>query len=477
MADSVHPVRRADIVVLIALAAIVIFPALGQTHHLASREIRHAEIIREIAESNDFFVPRLLGEVYRDKPPVMHAVAAVLVHWAGKPSMFLNRLPSAVAGILGVLATYGLGVVLYERRVGLCAAIALLGIPGYTIMARVARPDMILCTAILGSCLALARGMREQRHGVRTLYFLLAGAACGLGVVTKGPYGILVPILFAAFAPIRRPDWKRPHWGWIGFLCGLFALAAIWVVPVFLRDHGQYLRSMLVQPDLDVTVEEKSRVFLVYLWQGLAYSMPLALFLPLALYDLRRAYSAPLTVAGAIFLIISCVPKKRPHYLLPLYPFLALGIAESMVRHGQTSQWVRRSMWVLLSIGVLSVPIYYGVALPRLHPQEDGDLYLARQILPHIETGATVYCVKTSDEAIAWVAQRTGLTKHFDDRNEASWSAWIASKNAYLLIPENRWRKLRESHKAISFQEVLRCEVESETVLLLRIQPSATGRS
>jgi hypothetical protein len=205
--------------------------------------------------------------------------------------------------------------------------------------------------------------------------------------------------------------------------------------------------------------------------------MPLALFLPLALYDLRRAYSAPLTVAGAIFLIISCVPKKRPHYLLPLYPFLALGIAESMVRHGQTSQWVRRSMWVLLSIGVLSVPIYYGVALPRLHPQEDGDLYLARQILPHIETGATVYCVKTSDEAIAWVAQRTGLTKHFDDRNEASWSAWIASKNAYLLIPENRWRKLRESHKAISFQEVLRCEVESETVLLLRIQPSATGRS
>lgn len=42
------------LVLLTVLSAIVVFPALGQTRHLASREIRHAEIIREIAESGDY---------------------------------------------------------------------------------------------------------------------------------------------------------------------------------------------------------------------------------------------------------------------------------------------------------------------------------------------------------------------------------------------------------------------------------------
>ena len=68
---------------------------------MASREVRHAEIIREMVESGDYLIPRLLGEVYHDKPPVMHVIAAGLTRMAGKPSMMIARMPSAVAGILG----------------------------------------------------------------------------------------------------------------------------------------------------------------------------------------------------------------------------------------------------------------------------------------------------------------------------------------------------------------------------------------
>jgi len=117
MADNFEARRRTllDLVLLLIVSTASVFPFLGQNNHWASREIRHAEIIREMAESGDYLIPHLLGEPYCDKPPVMHVPAALLTRWLGEPSMWVARLPCAVAAILGVLATYGIGRLLREN--------------------------------------------------------------------------------------------------------------------------------------------------------------------------------------------------------------------------------------------------------------------------------------------------------------------------------------------------------------------------
>ena len=71
MAENFRELRTRffDLLVLTALSAMVIFPALGQNRQWVSREIRHAEIVREMAENGDYLIPRLMGEVYYDKPP------------------------------------------------------------------------------------------------------------------------------------------------------------------------------------------------------------------------------------------------------------------------------------------------------------------------------------------------------------------------------------------------------------------------
>ena len=151
MAENFRELRTHffDLLLLTALSAMVIFPALGQNRQWSSHEVRHAEIIREMVKPGDYLIPRLMGEVYHDKPPVMHAIAAVLTRMSGgTPSMAIARMHSAVAGILGGLAVYGIGLLLFERRSALIGAIALLGIPGYRVVARHARPDMILCASI-----------------------------------------------------------------------------------------------------------------------------------------------------------------------------------------------------------------------------------------------------------------------------------------------------------------------------------------
>ena len=193
--------RLFDLLVLTVLSAMVIFPALGQNRQWASREIRHAEIIREMVKTGDYLIPRLMGEVYHDKPPVMHAIAAIFTRMAGKPSMTIARMPSAVAGVLGVLAVYGIGLLLFDRKSALIGAIALLGMPGYSVVARHARPDMILCASILCSCLCTGLGMREKIH----LANLLPdpwGTMCRTWSRDKGALWNTRPCLFCSFCAV-----------------------------------------------------------------------------------------------------------------------------------------------------------------------------------------------------------------------------------------------------------------------------------
>ncbi|HMH49275.1 MAG TPA: glycosyltransferase family 39 protein [Candidatus Acidoferrum sp.] len=360
----------ADLLILSVFAALVLFPALGQTQYLADRELRHAEISREMAERHDYVVPHLVGKPYPEKPPPMHVAAALLMGWWGAPSVLLARWPSALAALGVTLMTYELGRILSDRWLGLVAALGLLAIPGFTIMARQARPDMILCLAITASALTLALGIRECREPRRRAWFVVAGMAAGLGVITKGPYALLFPLFFAVLAPIGRPGWRRPRVEWVGFVAALFAMAAAWAVPAYLRDGGQYLQQVILQEDLDVTKGASHWYSLIT--PAILLSLPMGAFLPMAIRDLRRhGYSAPLACAAAIFLVVQVIPKKRPHYLLPMYPFLALALAMTIVRHAADSTRIRRGACLAIAVGAAVVPLYFGVVARWVEHAED----------------------------------------------------------------------------------------------------------
>ncbi|HLE86978.1 MAG TPA: glycosyltransferase family 39 protein [Candidatus Brocadiaceae bacterium] len=464
--------RFFDLLLLTALSAMVIFPALGQNREWASHEIRHAEIIREMVENGDYLIPRLMGGVYHDKPPVMHAIAAVLTRMVGKPSMMIARIPSAAAGILGVLAVYGIGLLLLDRRSALIAAIALLGMPGYSIVARHARPDMILCASVLCSCLCIGLGMRERRYTWQTFYLIFGGLCAGLGVITKGPYGILVPAFFAIFAPFRQEDLKRPRFNWASFVLGFLTALAIWAVPAYLRDGGHYIRGVIFQPDLDVSMGGSGKSVFYYVLYGIMLTFPYSLFLPLAIRDLRRCgYSAPLAIAGAIFIVISCIPKKRQHYLVPFYPFFALGIAESLVRYYETSRLVRRAAQILVPLSIIAVPLYFVAVQPFVQPYKNSQMFFAKEILRVIEPKSQIYCL-SSEEALAWVGQRYEGIKTLSGDNPSLVSQTLrnAGAGSYLVIGERDYTSLLKHHEAIPGELVLSHKASHhEKMMLFRL--------
>ena len=458
-----------DLLILAAVSAFVIFPALGQNRHWASREIRHAEIIREMAESGDYLVPKLLGKTYYDKPPVMHVAAAVLTRIVGEPSMTLVRMPSAIAGILGILATYGVGLLLLDRKTALIGAFALLGMPGYSLMARQARPDMILCFAVVVSCLFLCMGMRKHKGISRSLFFIIAGLLAGLGIVTKGPFGVLFPIFFAVLVPFRRQDLKRPRIGWIFFTFGVLAAMSVWAIPAYLRDHGEYLRRVIFQPDLDVSKGGNGGPF-YYVWMVLLLALPLSLYLPVAMVDLRRrGYSAMLAVAGSIFIVISCIPQKRRHYLLPLYPFLALEIAASIVRHSKTSKLVRRSAWALIPFSVVAIPLYFAIIQPIIQPSEDPEMLFAKEVLGVVEPDARIYCAK-GEEEMAWVGRQQKRIYKLPIDSSASKVLRQAEPQSYLIIDEHGLTALLKITEPLPIELILARKTGREKSMLFRVK-------
>ncbi|MFA6569367.1 MAG: glycosyltransferase family 39 protein [Victivallales bacterium] len=466
-----HDGNILDLVCLTVLSALVIFPGLGQLRVCVSHEVLHAETIREMAESGNYVETKILGERIPDKPPVMHAPAALLTHWLGRPSMTLARFPSALAGLLGILATYGIGLALLNRRAALVGAVALLGIPGYILLARQVLPDMILCAGILFSCLGLVLAMRSVKPSTQILCLAGAGFAAGIGVLTKGPLGFIFPVLFAMLIPFGRPEFKRPRLGWLVFGAGLLVAAGIWAIPAYLLDQGVYLRQVVFQPDLNIASKVTSKPFYIMFAYAFLHSLPISIFLPLAIRDWRRyAYSPLLAVAAAILLIFVCVPKKRDHYLLPMYPFLTLAVAASIVRHSEKSRLVRRTAWTLVPLSVLSYPLFFTVIQPLAVPNEDPEIRFARETLPIIGPNGRVYCVRVHHEFLAWIGQRyEGIV-----RVKPEYPADIdllrkAPKGAYLLVERKYVDELLESTGPLPLTEVLSRSVKRKTWVLFRL--------
>src|SRR5207248_2491292 len=88
---------------VLALAAAVLLPALGDTRETASHEGLYGVLGREVAEGRAFFAPRFGGASYREKPPAFFwAVGLAGLHRRGRGSAALAGL-SGVALALAVL--------------------------------------------------------------------------------------------------------------------------------------------------------------------------------------------------------------------------------------------------------------------------------------------------------------------------------------------------------------------------------------
>jgi 4-amino-4-deoxy-L-arabinose transferase-like glycosyltransferase len=187
-ATAPEPWRGRSLLLLVILPAVLLYPCLS-FHLFEPDESRYAEIPREMLLRGEGVVPYLQGEPYLDKPP--------LLYWLVEGSyglfgihVWAARLVSALAVHACIVLTWLLGRRSLGERPAFWAALLLCVAPGFLGMGRLLILDGLLT---LWTTLALLAGFEAVRGPqLRRGWWLLAAAACGLGVLTKGPVALVL---------------------------------------------------------------------------------------------------------------------------------------------------------------------------------------------------------------------------------------------------------------------------------------------
>src|SRR5262249_44096534 len=311
---------------------------------------RYAEIPRQMLVEGSWLVPVLHGEPYMDKPPllywlVMGSYSVFGVHdWAA-------RLVPCLATFLTVGVTFFWGRRLLGPRGGFLAGAILALSVRFIYLSRMVTMDSLLClcvvAALAGAHLALSGDSFRWRP------WLASAIACGLGVLTKGPASlalVVCPILaFSFLVPKGR---RPPIWAWLTYVGLALGVAMPWYFAVTASDPAfidYFFWRHIVERF--VTPFDHQEPFWFYAPEILGGMFPWTLLVPGLIWSvIRRSNQGTTPPAGsALFLIafswcvlfFSLAGCKRPGYVLPAMPLLAMAIADYLnrkLRHGTIAE-------------------------------------------------------------------------------------------------------------------------------------------
>jgi 4-amino-4-deoxy-L-arabinose transferase-like glycosyltransferase len=317
---------------LLAVAGVMLVAHLGDEGLTDPDESAYAESVREMAARGDWLVPHLYGEPLLDKP--------ILFYWAVGASFRLfgetelaARLPSVLAALVLLLAVRRLGFLIYRSETaGWIAAFILLASPQFVVMGRAAVTDMILTAFCTLGILCYLETLGEPRHRLLPL----AGAACfGLAALTKGPVGLVLPLLvlggyLAITRSLPRLRLLRP----VASLIVITALAAPWYAAIAVV-RPDLVERFFVTGNLGrfLRPEHHAEPPLYYLVVLSIGFLPWSAFLPGAVgrsfLDWRRGTVLrprllPVIWLLALLAFFTLAASKLPSYILPALPAAAL---------------------------------------------------------------------------------------------------------------------------------------------------------
>ena len=344
-----------------------------------------------MAATNDYVMPRIDGMPYLDKPIVYFAAEAAAMEILG-PTELAARLPSYLFTLLT-----GLIIFLFARRVwgedeAVIASIAYLSMPLTLAFARTVIFDSALSFFMIGALIAFyfavechanavilrradAEGtvsqardgsfaaLRRLRMTAAKRWSTIAWASIALGVLTKGPVAIAVPLLVAIVYAIRRKAF-RALWSWWGLVAFIAIIAPwVWAVSQVVPDFLHYV--LVTETARRLATKALKRTgppwyFIPYLIGGaLPWSIATAMSWRRKERDEPMIFAAIWILVTFVFFSIS--QSKRPQYILPVMPAIALMAAR---------MWMRSDRWIVAARIAASIFIVVGVvliALPFVH--------------------------------------------------------------------------------------------------------------
>jgi 4-amino-4-deoxy-L-arabinose transferase-like glycosyltransferase len=448
-----------QIALVATIGAFVMLTNLGGPRLWDRDEPRNAQCAREMLGRWDWVVPTFNDELRTHKP--------VLLYWGIMSSYlaigvneFAARLPSALCAIGTVICVYRMGRRLFGPQAGVWAGVALATSLMFVVAGRAATPDSLL---IFCSTLALTiyvcgtfqprfettpadapprlqtgpPAARVDKTIVSSqnapnpliddlvpcplqfqhffphswLTAVAMYAAMGLGILAKGPVGLILPTavigLFLLITRLPESSRDRPLWRsalatfepfhflktcWsMRPFTAIFAATAIalpWYWAVGLATDGEFLRGFFFEHNLaraTSTMENHSGTIFFYpitllvgFFPWSIFAIPLAIDTALQIRRNDRIHPGYLFCAcwiGVYIALFSLAGTKLPSYVTPCYPALALLVGDyidrwSRQRAAVAGGWLTVAFACLVLVGI-GVAVGVPLAAKQLLPGEE----------------------------------------------------------------------------------------------------------
>ena len=208
---------------------------------------------KEMLQAGDWLSPRIYGNFWFDKP-IMFYWELLTAYKIFGVNEFASRFFPAVFAMFGLMLTYFFGAKLYNAKVGFAAAIMLATTLEYWYLSHAVITDMTLLVMFALTLMSFYFGYRAGNEK----FYLLAFAASGVAVLTKGPIGFFLPgliiLIFLAWQGDLRHLRKLFR---VKNFVPFAVIVALWYLPMTFLHGATFAENFLgVHNFLRATVSE-----------------------------------------------------------------------------------------------------------------------------------------------------------------------------------------------------------------------------
>jgi len=366
--------RNASLFVMSAI--LLLFGGLG-ARSLWGSEDRWAEISRNILKSGDWFHPAINGQIYFDKPLFSYWWIVASEWITGSLDEFTVRLPSVMAGVIVLWATFNIARRLWDLQVAWLSLWLLLGSYGFLFWTHTAAAEMANVAFIM---LAVAWFFR-YRDSSTFRHYLVFWLICGAGAQMKGLTAFIVPALLL-FPWLLRERRLLNHLNFahalaaligIGFFLSPYLGAAMLPLPAgyTLPYHDLNGLELVIRENVVRFIQpfdHRDPVY-SYLYHVPRLILPWVFVFIAALFVALRNYRSAiwqdrwlLEAILLVFVFFTLSGSRRWYYILPIVPFCSLLMATYLL-HGPLGSLrsaalaATQLLLALLGLGLVASPL------------------------------------------------------------------------------------------------------------------------
>lgn len=209
--------------------------------------IQYEEIARNLLKGEGFSIGTGSYPYQHNRAPVYPAFIAFIYLFFGTDIVWI-KIAQSLLSVLTILPIYGLGMMIFDRRVALTASIFMAIDPFFIFFTGLILSEILFMAFLSSSLFFLYVGVRDNK------YFLLAGGSLlmGLAILTRASL-LLFPVFILIWILLEKRDNIK---GALSFFAFFIIMVVFTLLPWSIRNYSVYNSFVPVTIGSGITLYE-----------------------------------------------------------------------------------------------------------------------------------------------------------------------------------------------------------------------------